>query len=81
MPAKHVIPGHGEASADLAAALAPERVYLQELLRQVRADLAHGASLDAALKQDLPAQRSQWLLWDETHPHNVTRAYQELEWE
>ena len=23
----------------------------------------------------------QWLLWDETHPHNVARAYQELEWE
>jgi quinoprotein relay system zinc metallohydrolase 2 len=79
--AKHVIPGHGPAGTELQSMLAPERAYLQELLRQVRAELAQGASLDAALKQDLPTQRSQWLLWDETHPHNITRAYQELEWE
>jgi hypothetical protein len=24
---------------------------------------------------------SGWLLWQEVHPRNVARAYQELEWE
>ncbi|HTC15298.1 MAG TPA: quinoprotein relay system zinc metallohydrolase 2 [Steroidobacteraceae bacterium] len=81
LSAQHVIAGHGDASAGLPAALAPERAYLQGLLAQVRAELAHGISLQEALRQAPATDRSQWLLWDETHPRNVARVYQELEWE
>jgi hypothetical protein len=27
------------------------------------------------------AQQRQWLLWDSTHPHNVARVYQQMEWQ
>lgn len=80
LPAKHVVPGHGAVSADLGAALEPQRRYLDALLQGVRGELAQGKPLQEALR-DVQPPKSQWLLWDETHPRNVARAYQELEWE
>lgn len=79
-PAKHVVPGHGPASSDLSAALEPQRQYLGALLQGVRAALSQGKALQEAVSVVQPA-RSGWQLWDETHPRNVARAYQELEWE
>jgi len=83
IPAKAVVPGHGKVGHDLAAALAPERRYLQALVAAVRADLAEGKSLNDAVValQVAGAEKSHWLLWDSAHAHNVARAYQELEWE
>ncbi len=75
-----VVPGHGPVSGNLAAALLPERNYLQALLQGVRAQLAAGQPMEVAIKQVEP-DKSDWLLWDETHPRNVARVYQELEWE
>ena len=83
IPAKVVVPGHGKVSSDIAAAFAPERRYLQALGREVRADLAEGKSLNEAsvgLQIELD-EKPHWLLWDTAHAHNVTRVYQELEWE
>ena len=83
VPAKAVVPGHGKVGHDLAAALAPERRYLEALVVAVRADLAEGKSLnDAVVAMQVAAgEKSQWLLWDSAHAHNVARVYQELEWE
>jgi quinoprotein relay system zinc metallohydrolase 2 len=83
IPAKIVVPGHGKVGQDLAAALAPERTYLQTLVSAVRADLAEGKSLNdtAVLMQVAGEEKSHWLLWDSAHAHNVARVYQELEWE
>jgi quinoprotein relay system zinc metallohydrolase 2 len=81
MAARQVVPGHGPVSAELRAALMPERGYLQALLAQVRGELEHGVSLQQAMAAPLPAEQSHWALWDETHPRNVARVYQELEWE
>jgi quinoprotein relay system zinc metallohydrolase 2 len=81
MDVRHVIPGHGPVSGDLASALGPERQYLQALLAEVSAQLAHGDSLQEALRAPPPVDKANWLLWDEAHRHNVARVYQELEWE
>jgi quinoprotein relay system zinc metallohydrolase 2 len=83
IPAKIVVPGHGKVGHDLAAALAPERRYLQALVSAVRADLAEGKSLnDAAVTMQVAGEeKAHWLLWDSAHAHNVARVYQELEWE
>ena len=80
MKVERVVPGHGPVSGNLAAALEPERKYLQALMQGVRAQLAAGKPMQDAIKQAQPG-RSDWLLWDETHPRNVARVYQELEWE
>lgn len=80
MPVKHVVPGHGASGADLKALLAPQRAYLEALLTAVRKAIADGKPLQQAMREVAP-ERSGWLLWDETHPRNVARVYQELEWE
>jgi quinoprotein relay system zinc metallohydrolase 2 len=81
MTVARVVPGHGAVADNLAAALAPERSYLQALADGVRAELAAGKPLEEAIRQIDADGKAGWLLWDETHPHNVARAYQELEWE
>jgi quinoprotein relay system zinc metallohydrolase 2 len=78
---KHVVPGHGAPGTDLARALAVQRRYLQGLADTVRAQIARGEPLQDALQEARRAPRSEWLLWDATHPRNVARVYQELEWE
>jgi quinoprotein relay system zinc metallohydrolase 2 len=79
--ARHVIPGHGPVTNKLAAALEPERRYLQLLITEVHAEIARGDSLQQALHEPDPPEKANWLLWDEAHQHNVARVYQELEWE
>ncbi|MGH8123226.1 MAG: MBL fold metallo-hydrolase, partial [Rudaea sp.] len=81
MPVKQVVPGHGRVARDLAAALAPERRYLQVLADGVRGEIAQGKPIDDAIAHVGMTEKSHWLLWDSTHAHNVARAYQELEWE
>jgi quinoprotein relay system zinc metallohydrolase 2 len=79
--ARHVVPGHGPAAAGIEAAIAPERRYLSALSADVRAEIARGDSMQSAIGRAAQAQRPHWQLWDTVHPHNVVRAYQELEWE
>ncbi len=81
MPVKIAVPGHGPVTHDLAAALVPERRYLQALADGVRAEIAAGKSMQDAIDHVGQSEKSHWLLWDSTHAHNVARAYQELEWE
>ncbi|HWG68702.1 MAG TPA: quinoprotein relay system zinc metallohydrolase 2 [Steroidobacteraceae bacterium] len=81
MKATLVVPGHGPVARDLGAALAPERRYLHALSEGVRAELSRGESLQHAIDHVAAAEKPHWLLWDSVHPHNVVRAYQELEWD
>ncbi|MEP6883355.1 MAG: quinoprotein relay system zinc metallohydrolase 2 [Gammaproteobacteria bacterium] len=76
-----VVPGHGPVTHDLAAALVPERSYLQALAAGIRDELARGKSPQDAIEHVAAAEKPNWLLWDSVHPRNVMRAIQELEWE
>jgi quinoprotein relay system zinc metallohydrolase 2 len=78
---KLAVPGHGPPTLHIEAPLARERRYLDSLLRGVRRELAGGESLQDALAHVGGEEKSGWLLWDAVHPHNVARAYEELEWE
>jgi quinoprotein relay system zinc metallohydrolase 2 len=78
---QRVVPGHGPLSTDLAAALQPEQRYLRALLSDVRSELDGGESLQQAIQHAADSERPHWLLWDSTHPRNVTRVYQQLEWQ
>ena len=81
MKVKLAVPGHGPTTRDLAAAIVPERRYLQALADGVRGELAKAEPVDAAIEHVAAAEKPYWALWDKVHPHNVVRAYQELEWE
>lgn len=75
------IPGHGAAGTDVKTLIASDRRYLTALADGVRAELRGGQSMQHAIDHVAESERSRWLLWPETHPHNVARAYQQLEWE
>ena len=78
---KLAIPGHGAPTDNLAAAVKPERRYLQLLIGGVREELIAGKPMQEAIGEVGIAEKSHWLLWDGVHQHNVARVYQELEWE
>jgi glyoxylase-like metal-dependent hydrolase (beta-lactamase superfamily II) len=80
-PAALVVPGHGPLTHDLASALVPERQYLQALVDGVRGEIAAGKPMDDAIAHVGLAEKSQWILWENVHQHNVARAFEELEWE
>jgi quinoprotein relay system zinc metallohydrolase 2 len=78
---RRVVPGHGSISRELESALVPERRYLQALVDGVRAEIASGKPIEDAIAHVAFAEKSHWILWETVHRRNVTRAYQELEWE
>jgi quinoprotein relay system zinc metallohydrolase 2 len=78
---KAAVPGHGPVARDLAAAIVPERRYLQALADGVRGELSQAEPPEHATLHVAAAEKSHWLLWADVHPHNVARAYEELEWE
>lgn len=76
-----VVPGHGPVSHDLAAALAPERRYLQVLVEGVRRELAEGKPIEDATAHVGQSEASNWQLFGTANAHNVSLVYRELEWE
>jgi quinoprotein relay system zinc metallohydrolase 2 len=76
-----VVPGHGPTRLEWASAVADLRRYLTTLLRETRQAIAEGVDISEAPETVGRQERDKWLLFDEYHAHNVTRAYQELEWE
>jgi len=81
MKVKLAVPGHGPLARDLAAAIVPEHRYLQALVVGIRSELSQSKSLEDAIEHVASSEKSHWLLWDQVHPHNVVRAYEELEWD
>jgi quinoprotein relay system zinc metallohydrolase 2 len=77
---RRAIPGHGPLTTDLPAAIEPERRYLRALRDGVRSAIDSGQSLPEAIDAVAASEKPQWLLWDSTHPRNVTRVYQQFEW-
>ena len=81
IPAKAVIPGNGPVPALWPEAMEPQRRYLQLLVDEIRELIAKGKFLEDALKTVGQAEQDKWLLFDQHHKSNVTRAFAELEWE
>ena len=77
---KLAVPGHGPIAQSLSSAIVPQRRYLRALMDGVRGELSEGKPPEDAIQHVAAAEKSNWLLWDEVHPRNVMRAYEELEW-
>jgi glyoxylase-like metal-dependent hydrolase (beta-lactamase superfamily II) len=60
---------------------ADEEQYLSTLAREIRAVIAAGGDIEAALRSVGLAERGRWCLFDDYNGRNVTAAFKELEWE
>jgi len=53
----------------------------RRLMTELRTAIADGVFMEEAVDSVGRSQADQWLLFDQNHKRNVTRAYKELEWE
>lgn len=81
MPAKRVIPGHGPASAGWPEAADAEMHYLKTLLKQTRSLIAQGQSMEEVIENVGKEEKTHWLLYEQHHKRNVSKAFTQLEWE
>lgn len=80
-PAVRFIPGHGPVSLSSSSALADLERYLQTLLSQTRKKIAEGLFMEDIVDSVGNDEKQLWLLHDQHHKRNVTKAFTELEWE
>lgn len=81
MKPRRVVPGHGPFDTPWRSALAAEQGYLRRLVRDVRAAIASGKTLQQAIDSIGLDERGRWRLFDQYQRRNVSAAYAELEWE
>jgi quinoprotein relay system zinc metallohydrolase 2 len=81
IPAQRAVPGHGPVSVPWPAGAADERRYLELLAHDIRAVLAQGGDLEAALPVAAQSEASRWSLFDDYNQHNIALGFHELEWE
>ncbi|MFQ5661202.1 MAG: quinoprotein relay system zinc metallohydrolase 2 [Gammaproteobacteria bacterium] len=76
-----VIPGHGPVSAHWPGADAAQKRYLTLLLHQTREMIAKGSFMEDVIDTVGREEKKRWLLYDQHHKRNVSKAFTELEWE
>jgi quinoprotein relay system zinc metallohydrolase 2 len=81
LPARIVVPGHGDDVAPWPAALDDERRYFMVLAQDARRLIAAGVSLAGAVPRIGASERDRWRLFDDYNPRNATVAFSELEWQ
>jgi quinoprotein relay system zinc metallohydrolase 2 len=81
LPARIVVPGHGQGTAAWPQALNDERRYLTVLAEDTRRMIAAGVPMARAVAQIGASERGRWALFDDYNPRNATAAFSELEWE
>ncbi len=76
--ARQIVPGHGPAPLPWREGAGPVTTYLSNLRDTIRAALAEGRPMSEVINLPPP---SGWVGAEESHPRNLSAAYQELEWE
>lgn len=79
--AKRVIPGHGPASALWPDSASDQMRYLNTLLEQTRLLIANGMFMEDVIEKVGTDEKQRWLLHEQHHKRNVSKAFTELEWE
>ncbi len=75
------IPGHGTISNDWPETFAAEMGYLTMLLNDTRKAIAEDQFLEEVISFVGKDEKQAWLLHEQHHNRNVTKAFTELEWE
>lgn len=76
-----LIPGHGTISNSWPQAYAPQYGYLEMLLSETRQAIVDGKFLEDAVHSIGSETHEKWLLHEQYHRGNITKAFVELEWE
>lgn len=79
--ALRIVPGHGPVSADPESAFDAQLHYLEMLLKQTREKIAAGMFMEDIVEEVGQDAGAEWLLFEQHHRRNVTKAFSELEWE
>ena len=79
--ANHVVPGHGTITLPWPDAANAQDNYLNMLLNETRKEIANGTFMEEVIKTVGKAEKTEWLLHEQNHGRNVSRAFLELEWE
>ena len=79
--ANHVIPGHGTITLPWPDASSAQDSYLTMLLNDTRKEIAAGTFMEEVVDSVGKSEKTEWLLHEQNHGRNVTRAFTELEWE
>lgn len=77
----HIIPGHGPIPDNWRISAETQLRYLNLLVDEIRIHLKKGHTLETAVETVGIREKGNWLLFEENHRRNVTRAFAELEWE
>ena len=79
--ANHVIPGHGRINLPWPDAANAQDSYLNMLLSETRKEIDKGTFMEEVLEIVGNTEKTGWLLHEQNHGRNVSRAFLELEWE
>lgn len=81
LQANHVIPGHGTITMPWPEAASAQDGYLDMLLNETRNEIARGTFMEDVVENVGKDEKTRWLLHEQNHRRNVTKAFSELEWE
>ena len=79
--ANYVIPGHGTITMAWPQAAAAQVNYLDRLLTETRAEINKGTFMEEVIESVGKTEKIKWLLHEQSHKRNVSKAFTELEWE
>ena len=79
--ANHVVPGHGTVTLSWPEAASAQDDYLNMLLRETRKEIGKGTFMEEVIEIVGKTEKTEWLLHEQNHGRNVSRAFLELEWE
>ena len=81
LEANHVIPGHGTITMPWPEAASAQDDYLDMLLNETRNEISKGSFMEDVVENVGKDEKTRWLLHEQNHRRNVTKAFTELEWE
>lgn len=78
---KKIVPGHGPPGDNWTEVMTAQENYLNNLLQETRQAIAGGIFMEDAINTIGTGAKDHWLLFEQHHRANVSKAYVELEWE
>jgi len=76
-----IIPGHGKPGETWNETMTAQKNYLTTLLIQTRKGIAEGLFMEEAIETIGEDEKKKWLLHEQHHKSNVSKAFTQLEWE